>query len=263
LSSIQGHSSAKDDAGAEAVVARPEAADVGPVPADEIFPPKPERASDAMIADHHEAATYVDARVSTAGCAKMRKTDAQGDEAPARTEASAVATIADQAPQSGAEAMECPGPAATGAGPLPVQDKRESVFHAEPENGLRQSNQNQEETITSVAAGVAGPGCAKMRNIGAHTAPGAAPGRAERRGPDRQCSRCDGARSGGGGSEGHEVAPSVAAPSQSWPAWASLVPVSACRRADSLLTEEEEKARNGLHQAVDSDLETGRIVFPL
>ena len=54
----------------------------------------------------------------------------------------------------------------------------------------------------------------------------------------------------GRGSEGEGDDPSVAA--RPLPAWATLVPLSACRRADSLLTEEEEKAKNGSDQVVDS-----------
>ena len=56
----------------------------------------------------------------------------------------------------------------------------------------------------------------------------------------------------GRGPEGHGDAPSVVAPPRPWPAWAASVPLSACRRADSLLTEEEEKAKNGSDQVVDS-----------
>ncbi len=54
----------------------------------------------------------------------------------------------------------------------------------------------------------------------------------------------------GSGAEGEGDDPSVEAPARS--ALARLFPVSACRRADSLLTEEEELAKKGSGQAVDS-----------
>ena len=56
------------------------------------------------------------------------------------------------------------------------------------------------------------------------------------------------ARAEGGGSEGESIHTSVEAPARV----ATLVPLSACRRADSLLTEEDEKAKNGSDQVVDS-----------
>jgi len=67
----------------------PEAPDEGPVPADRredgFFPPKPEKMSDAIMPGHDELMTYVDARVSGSGCAKMRKTEAQAAPDAAQT----------------------------------------------------------------------------------------------------------------------------------------------------------------------------------
>jgi hypothetical protein len=175
LSSVQGHSSAKDDAGAEAAVARPEAADVGPVPADEILPPKPERASDAMIADHHEAATYVDARVSTAGCAKMRKTDAQPAPRAAQTVAKApVAPGTDRAPGP-EQTTSDQRPMTDDQGPMPHDqeaDRRaDGLFAPKPENTTDPLIPVYDESITYVDARLTDSGCAKMRKTAAQPDP--------------------------------------------------------------------------------------------
>jgi hypothetical protein len=52
---------------------------------DGLFPPKPENTSDRILPDHYQPMTYVDARVSSLGCAKMRKTEAQPDSTAAHT----------------------------------------------------------------------------------------------------------------------------------------------------------------------------------
>ena len=50
--------------------------------------------------------------------------------------------------------------------------------------------------------------------------------------------------------EGEEGVPSIAA--RSLPGWVTMVPLSASRRADSFLTEDEEEAKKGSGQFMDS-----------
>jgi hypothetical protein len=79
--------------------------DEGPVPADrredELWAPKPEKTTDAIMASYPEPITYVDTQVPGGGCAKMRKTEPQ----PAATAAQPVAEASagagtDRAPRS-------------------------------------------------------------------------------------------------------------------------------------------------------------------
>ena len=86
----------------------------GPMPAerreDGLFSWKPENGIDATTPDQYKTVTYVDARVSDEGCAKMRQTGAQPAPEAAQTGANASAAAGpDQTPGADLEA----GPAGT------------------------------------------------------------------------------------------------------------------------------------------------------
>jgi len=153
----------------------PAAPDEGPLPADRrevgFFPPKPENLSNPLIQNQYGKDTYVEARVSGSGSAKMRKTGAQPAPGAAQTGAETpAATAMDRAPGSEDQAKD------KGQRTKDQEADRqgEDFFPPKPENATDVLVQNPDETTTYVEARVSGPGCAKMRKTGAQPAPDAA-----------------------------------------------------------------------------------------
>jgi hypothetical protein len=145
----------------------------------------------------------------------------------------------------GDDANEAPEPAVelVSAGPISAGRDEASGSQIEPEDPAGAWAQTADESKGSVEEWPPGP----ERQNGVFR-PAPAPGNTPSEAPVE-----------GRGPAGHGDDPSVATPPR--PAWATLVPLSACRRADSLLTEEEEKAKNGSDQAVDSG--EGSVAFLL
>jgi len=244
----------------------PGAPDEGPLPEDRgedgLFAPKPEELSNPLIQNQYGKDTYVEARVSGSGCAKLRKTGAQTDPPPAQTGAEeGAAAVTDQRPGSDDQAwykgqrtkdqeaeagladVEQGLPSAPDAGPLPTDRREDGFFAPKPENGIDVLIQNPDETTTSGEAPGPGSGCAKMRKTAAQTDP-----------PPAQTGAEAGAAAATYQAAGSEELASDKGPmtndqgpdqSRRW--WTNLAPLSACRREDSLLTDDPETNLPTLH----------------
>ena len=127
-----------------------------------------------------------------------------------------------------------PAPESVAAVPVPACQEEVKVSQNEPEDSAGASAQRVDAPEDSVA----GRPPASDRQNGVFS-PAPALKNTPSRGPVEER-----------GSEGEEGDPSIAA--RPLPGWVTMVPLSASRRADSFLTEDEEEAKKGPGQVIDS-----------